>query len=91
MKKRVAVTDVARNFADFINRVAYRGEEFILERGGKSVAELNPAIVGEKLGSLVEFIDSLPRLSDLDRNDLLASQKAGTKTRKKEVLRDPWA
>ena len=68
MKSTATVTGVSRNFADFINRVAYRGEEFVLVRGQKPVAELRPAPRGRKLGELSELMRSVPSLAagDLD-------------------------
>jgi antitoxin (DNA-binding transcriptional repressor) of toxin-antitoxin stability system len=63
MKLSVTVTEVLRNFADYINRVAYRGERFILLRGGKPVAELSPLPVGTRLADLPSLLDGLPRLS----------------------------
>lgn len=63
MSERATVTEVVRNFADYINRVAYRGERFLLERGGRVVAELRPVPEGRRLGDLPEILASLPRLS----------------------------
>jgi len=50
------VTEAARNFAEYINRVAYRGERFVLTRGGKGVAELRPLVAGRRLGHVPELI-----------------------------------
>ncbi len=33
MYETCSVTEVARNFADYVNRVVYRGERFVLVRG----------------------------------------------------------
>lgn len=63
MKISASVTEVIRNFADYINRVAYRRERFILVRGGKPVAELSPVPAGTRLGDLPALLESLPRLS----------------------------
>lgn len=62
MTEKATVTEVVRNFADYINRVAYRGERFLLERGGKVVAELRPVPEGRRLGDLPEILASLPGL-----------------------------
>ncbi len=73
---KATVTEVLRNFSDYINRVAYRGERFILVRGGKPVALISPVPTGTRLGDLPALLDSLPELSaddarafaaDLDR------------------------
>ena len=38
----VTATQVARSFSDFINRVHYKGETFVIERGGETIAQLSP-------------------------------------------------
>ncbi|OFV88488.1 MAG: hypothetical protein A3J75_05590 [Acidobacteria bacterium RBG_16_68_9] len=43
MARRVSATDAARTFSDLLNRVQYRGERFIVERGGAPVCEMAPA------------------------------------------------
>lgn len=59
----VTVTQVARNFADFVNRVAYRRESFTLVRGNRPIAELRPLPAGIRLSQLPGLVASLPRLS----------------------------
>jgi antitoxin (DNA-binding transcriptional repressor) of toxin-antitoxin stability system len=58
----VTVTVVARNFADFVNRVAYRGERFRLVRGGRAVAELTPVPAARRLGDLPDLLAEIPQL-----------------------------
>ncbi len=74
----VTVTQMARNFADYVNRVAYRRESFTLLRGKKPVAELRPLPAGARLSELPSLIASLPRLSVADAgafaDDLAAFQ-----------------
>ena len=62
MRYSPSVTDVARNFADYVNRVAFRGESFVLMRGRRAVAELRPVPAGMRLGDLPGLLASLPRL-----------------------------
>ena len=49
MVQTLSVTEVARHFAEYINRVSYRGECFVLVRGNKPVAELRPLPAGKRL------------------------------------------
>jgi antitoxin (DNA-binding transcriptional repressor) of toxin-antitoxin stability system len=42
MPTRLSVTEVARNLSEVLGRVRFRGERFLLLRGGKPVAELGP-------------------------------------------------
>lgn len=74
----VSVTQVARHFADYLNRVAYRRESFTLVRGNKPLAELRPLPVGKRLSELPTMVASLPRLTAGEAadfaNDLVAAQ-----------------
>lgn len=62
MRGTISVTEAVRNFADFINRVAYRGEQFVLEKGGRPVARLIPVPQGGRLGDLPGILASVPPL-----------------------------
>jgi prevent-host-death family protein len=62
MKGTISVTEAVRNFADFINRVAYRGEHFVLERGGRPVARLVPVPQAGRLGDLPGLLGNVPAL-----------------------------
>lgn len=91
MKITATVTDVLRNFSDYINRVAYRGERFVLTRGGKDVAELTPvAPAGSRLADLPGVLRGLPRLGrdEAERFDGdLAEIRALANS---ETSSDPW-
>ena len=41
----------------------YRGERFVLERGGRPVARLVPVPRGGRLGDLPGLLEAVPRLS----------------------------
>jgi antitoxin (DNA-binding transcriptional repressor) of toxin-antitoxin stability system len=43
MKSRISATRAARTFSDLLSRVRYRGETFVIERGGEPVGRLVPA------------------------------------------------
>jgi len=64
MPETLTVTEVVRRFADYVNRVVYRRESFILLRGNKPVAELRPLPAGKRLTELPGMLASLPRLDD---------------------------
>ncbi len=59
----VTVTQVARHFAEYVNRVAYRRESFTHVGGKKPLAELRPLPAGARLSELPGLLASLPRLS----------------------------
>ena len=60
MRRQVNVTEVQRNFSDFLNRVSYRDESFTLVRGGRPVAELSPVSPGLQLSDLPDLLAALP-------------------------------
>lgn len=64
MATTISGTEIARNFAAFVNRVAYRGERFLLVHGNKPVAELGPVPRGAWPGDLPVLLADPPRLSE---------------------------
>lgn len=90
MNSRASVTDVARNFSDYINRVAHRGETFVLTRGGKAVAELRPLPAGRTLGDLAAFLASAPRLGKESADAFAADLEEARAELNAAPLRDPW-
>jgi hypothetical protein len=84
----VTVTQVARNFADYVNRVAYRRESFTLVRGKKPLAELRPLPAGARLAELPGLLASLPRLSAAEAGEF-AEDLAAAQGELGEV-RDAW-
>jgi len=59
--RRISATDAARRFSEVLNRVAYRGERFVIERGGEAVCEMVPPGRGFlSLAELAELLRSLP-------------------------------
>lgn len=87
----ITTTEAARHFSDYLNRVAYRHEAFVLSRGNKPVAELRPLPAGRRLGDLPEILRSLPRLTELEAKSLADDLALSRQTQITESLRDPWA
>lgn len=84
----VTVTQFARNFADYVNRVAYRRESFTLLRGNKPLAELRPLPAGARLSELPGLLASLPRLTAAEAGDF-AEDLAAAQGELGE-MRDAW-
>jgi antitoxin (DNA-binding transcriptional repressor) of toxin-antitoxin stability system len=62
MKSRISATDAVRSFSELMNRVRYRGESFIVERGGKPICEILPARPPNFSGAeLAKLLRSLPK------------------------------
>ncbi len=81
MSQTLTVTEMARHFAEYLNRVVYRGECFVLVRGNKPIAELRPLPAGKRLAELPALFASLPHLSATD-----AAELADDLTAAREVL-----
>lgn len=90
MRRTLSVTEVARNFAKYINRVAYRGERFVLTRGRRPVAELVPVPEGKHLADLPELLASLPRLTEGEATSFADDLADARAERSKSPPRDPW-
>ncbi len=91
MGQAVSITEVSRHFSDYLNRVAYRGECFVLLRGKKALAELGPAPKGRRLGDLPELLKSLPSLTKGEADAFLKDILMAKSRLAKRKLRDPWA
>ncbi len=90
MTERLSVTRLVRNFAEYINRVAYRGERFLVVRGKKPVAELGPVPAGRRLGELPDVLASLPHLSEADAVGLAEDLRKAREELSQAPARDPW-
>ena len=61
MESKISATDVQRSFSEVLNRVRYRGESFVIQRGGQVVARIVPASAPRMtLGQLAALLASLP-------------------------------
>lgn len=67
MEKTVSATEAVRKFSEILNSIKYKGNHYIILRGGKPVASISPVETPVKegtLGELKELIRKLPRLGD---------------------------
>lgn len=77
---RLAASKARNDFAEVLNRVAYRGERIVLHRRGKNVAVLIPVEEYEFLERLVEEAE--------DREDREAIREARKEIARGETI--PW-
>jgi prevent-host-death family protein len=77
MESHISATEAARSFSDLLNRVLYRGEVFVVERGGQPVCRITPARpVKFTLRDLVHLLKTIPKpdpgywdaLEEINRN-----------------------
>jgi antitoxin (DNA-binding transcriptional repressor) of toxin-antitoxin stability system len=90
MSQTLTVTEVARHFAEYINRVAYRGESFVLMRGNKPIAELRPLPVGKRLAELPALCAALPPLSATEAAQLADDLMTAREVLTRAEVHDPW-
>lgn len=73
MESYITATAAARTLSDLLSRVHYRGESFIVERGGEAVCRIVPA--GPRratVADLLRALESAPR-PDGDYLDTVAA------------------
>ena len=64
-QRTLSATEASRNFSEVMNRVKYRGESFIVERGGERICEVRPAGPPRFTGAdLVALLRSLPAVDE---------------------------
>lgn len=86
MESRISATRAARTFSDLLNRVRYRGEAFVVERGGEPVCRVVPARPPARtLRELVRLLRSMPK-PDPAYWDAVEE----VVTRQPELPRSPW-
>ncbi len=90
MSQTLTVTEMARHFAEYLNRVVYRGECFVLVRGNKPIAELRPLPAGKRLAELPALFASLPHLSATDAAELADDLTAAREVLARAEVPDPW-
>ncbi len=73
------VTEFVRNFAEYINRVAYR-----------EVAAVHPVPEGRTLAELPGLLAALPRLSPEEAEELTRDVERARRELADSASRDPW-
>jgi antitoxin (DNA-binding transcriptional repressor) of toxin-antitoxin stability system len=58
----ISATEAARSFSELLDRVCYRGESFVIERGGEPVCEMSPVKPLRFTGAdFLSLLHSLPK------------------------------
>ena len=76
--ERISVTQAARQLSDLLNRVAYQGHSFELERGNKIIAQLTPVAKpagGVPIEKLNQLFAGLPAYDDDFANDVSSASE----------------
>lgn len=79
MSTKLTVTEAVRNFSEILGRVRFKGERFVLVKGGKPVAELGPtdAAAPVRLGELPTVLEVLPHLEPEDAERFALDLESG--------------
>jgi len=83
----ISATEAARTFSELLDRVCYRGETFVIERGGEPVCEMSHVKPLRFTGA--DFLSLLHSLPKPDRGFWDAVAK--TTKQKLKVPESPWA
>ena len=75
----ITVTELTRNLSDILNRVFYRGEEFMITRKGEPVATLAAPPRAKTAGEILDKIGHLKMPGDGFADDLEEIQRAQPK------------
>lgn len=90
MSRSVTATELARNLAEYLNRVAYRGESFVVQRGSRAVAELRPVPSGIRGADFLARYRSLPHLTPTEAAALAQDIDAARKELGQIPVGSPW-
>ena len=85
-RRSISATEAARSFSELLDRISYRGESFVIERGGEPVCEMSHVKPLRFTGAdLLSLLDSLPK-PDSGYWDVLAEA-----TQQREAVpQSPW-
>jgi antitoxin (DNA-binding transcriptional repressor) of toxin-antitoxin stability system len=83
----VSATQAVRAFSDLVNRARYRGEEFVVERGGEAVCRIIPATAPRRLtlGELASLLRELPETDPTYASDVRRAVRGQGR-----LPRSPW-
>ena len=72
--KTIPATEAGRSFSDVVSRVNYRGEEFVVEKGGEAVCRISPVgqgAVKSTIGDLLNLLEAMPLVDEAYRDAVL--------------------
>jgi antitoxin (DNA-binding transcriptional repressor) of toxin-antitoxin stability system len=87
--KKISATEAARSFSDVVARVRYRGEEFVVEKGGEAVCRISPfgpiAAGNSTVDNLLQVLRELPAVDHEYRKTVRAVVR-----KRGKLPRSPW-
>ncbi|MBW3631989.1 MAG: hypothetical protein KY456_03070 [Chloroflexi bacterium] len=78
METTITATQLAKGLSDILNRVRYRGERFLVQRNGETIATIEPltSMPGITVSELIAKVGDLEMPGDGFADDLEAIQAA---------------
>jgi len=93
MERRISATRAVREFSEVLNTIKFKNAHYIIERGGKPVASMQPVEMEPEhmtLGQLRSLLKKLPKLED--ELDAFASEVHWVAQNQPTLpTGDPWA
>ena len=86
---RVGATEAAKTFGRLVDRVREERATYVIERGGKAVAQIGP--VDHKTFTVADFEDFIRTAPRADDAYATAVEAAVRRHNKPRVRRNPWA
>ena len=86
--RRIPATEAAKNFGRLVDRVRDEHAPYIIERGGKPVAQIIPA-AGQSF-TMADFKALVRRFPRSDSEYLDAVERAAARHNRLRVRRNPW-
>ena len=87
-RNHVTASEAAKKFGALVDRVREERAIYIVERGGRPVAQIGPVTGGScTLGRLAEWLEARPRLDDGYLDDV---ERAASAFNVPAVPGDPW-
>jgi antitoxin (DNA-binding transcriptional repressor) of toxin-antitoxin stability system len=85
--RHLSATEVVRTFSDILNRIRYRGEEFVVERAGEPVCFMTPAAPAKHLTlrDLAVLLREIPKPDAEYGSDVRRAVRSQRRT-----PRSPW-
>lgn len=90
MSETISVADFESRLSDYLARVAKGGESFVLEDGGRVVAEVRPTCEGLPLTELPAVFASAPRLTGEEADEFARDLEEARAEMASVMPRDPW-
>lgn len=88
MAKAISATKAAREFSDLLARVRYRGEEFVIEKGGKPMCQVLPVRSAVSGSTAADLALTVGKFTKPDPDYLKAVERVAR--RQPRAPKSPW-